>query len=384
MKSRTSLITFGLTVLVVMAVLLSACAGQTPAPPTQTEEPAAQVEPEPTAKAEEPTPTAAPQEEEPAAEEPGAKSAADVRVAVVPGGPHPYFAPMEPGLADAVADFGLGDSEFKSPSEWTLNAQNQLLNSMAAQGYNAFAIFPGDVNGTNGAIDELKAQGNEVIVVAGCVNEPTQASFCLATDVAQSAYLGTKALIEALGGEGKIIHGTGFLVDPNTQLRIEAVQKAVDETGGKVELVQTLADIDSQEEADRVINSFLAAQGDEIDGIVTSAYVPSTVSATALRNLGDKRIKMVGIDDDPIVLDAIREGFLVGTMAQNPYGQAYVGSYILENLAMGCEPKSDAPYFVDSGTLLISEENIGSYQEDLKALTKQIATEFKDKYLNCP
>ncbi len=27
----------------------------------------------------------------------------DVRVAIVPGGPHPYFLPMEPGLADSVA-----------------------------------------------------------------------------------------------------------------------------------------------------------------------------------------------------------------------------------------------------------------------------------------
>ena len=72
--------------------------------------------------------------------------------------------------------------------------------------------------------------------------------------------------------------------------------------------------------------------------------MPSTVSATALRNLGDKRIKMVGIDDDPIVLDAIKEGFLVGTMAQNPYGQAYVGAQVLSLLKSGCTPKADAPY----------------------------------------
>ena len=69
---------------------------------------------------------------------------------------------------------------------------------------------------------------------------------------------------------------------------------------------------------------------------MTSAYVPSTVAATALRNLGDKRIKMVGIDDDPIVLDAIKDGFLVGTMAQNPYGQAYIGAQVLGMLVNGC------------------------------------------------
>ena len=308
----------------------------------------------------------------------------DVRVAVVPGGPHPYFLPMEPGLADSVEAYGLGESAFRSPPEWNLDDQNQLLNSMAAQGFNAFGIFPGDANATNAIMSELAAAGFPTMALAGCVTEPTDAAFCLATDVGESAYLGTKALIEAMGGEGNILHGTGYLVDPNTTLRIDAVERAVAETDGKVVLVEHLADIDDQESADEKINSFLAARGDEIDGIITSAYVPSTVSATALRNLGDKRIRMVGIDDDPIVLDAIRDGFIDGTMAQNPYGQAFVGGHVLALLKHGCAPADDAPYFVDSGTLLISADNVETYGEDLKALTQTISEEFPTKYLTCP
>ena len=308
----------------------------------------------------------------------------DVRVAIVPGGPHPYFLPMEPGLADSVAANGLGESAFRAPPEWNLDDQNQLLNSMAAQGFNAFGIFPGDANATNAIMSELAAAGFPIMAIAGCVTEPTDAAFCFGTDVAESAYLGTKALIEAMGGEGAIIHGTGYLVDPNTQLRIEAVERAVAETDGKVTLVEHLADIDDQESADEKINSFLAARGDEIDGIVTTAYVPSTVAATALRNLGDGRIRMVGIDDDPIVLDAIRDGIIDGTMAQNPYGQAFVGSKILAMLKHGCTPAEDAPYFVSSGTLLISADNVETYGDDLKALTAEIAETFPTEYLTCP
>ena len=202
---------------------------------------------------------------------------------------------------------------------------------------------------------------------------------------AQSAYLGTKALIEALGGKGKIIHGTGFLVDPNTQTAHRGGEESGcgDERGGD-------AGGDAgghrrrRKAADQKINAFLAARGNEIDGIVTSAYVPSTVSATALRNLGDKRIKMVGIDDDPIVLDAIKDGFLVGTMAQNPYGQAYIGAQVLSYLKQGCTRKADAPTYVDSGTLLISEKNLTTYKDDVKALTKEISKDFASKYLDCP
>ncbi len=354
-----------LTLITVMAVLLSACGGAATQPaPTATSAPTTQLKPTATAQT-------------------GKPNFSKIRVAIVPGGPHPYFLPMKPGLADAVKDFGLGESVFKSPAEWKLDAQNQLIHSLMAQGYNAFGIFPGDANASNAIVNEMVGQGIPVVALGGCLNQPTKTSFCLATDVAQSAYLGTKALIKALGGKGKIVHFTGFLVDPNTQKRINAVKKAVAETNGAVQLVETIADVDSQEAADQKINAYLAAHGKETDGIITTAYVPSTVAATALRNLGDKRIKMVGIDDDPIVLNAIRDGYLVGTMVQNPYGQAYVGAQVLAYLKTGCQPKADAPHYIDSGTLLVTKDNVSTYKEEVKTLTKRISKTFVDKYLSC-
>jgi len=318
-------------------------------------------------------------------EPPPAVPASDTptKVAVVPGGPHPYFAPMEGALADATAAFGLEQGVFKAPESWDLNAQNELIETLIAQGYNGFAIFPGDANGSNGTIEELMAEGIPTVLVGGCTTQPTQAQFCIATDVANYAYLGTKALIESMGGEGTIAHFTGLLVDPNTTLRMQAVERAVEETGGKVKLLQHLADVDSQEAADNKINALLAASGDEIDGIITTAYIPSVVTATALTNMGDKRIKMVGIDDDPIVLKAIKDGYLVGTMAQNPYGQAYVAAFALDRLRHGCQMAEDAPYLIDSGTFLIDAGAVDTYADELKGITEDIQSGFEAEYLSC-
>lgn len=321
-----------------------------------------------------------------------AAQASDNRIALVPAGPHPYFAPWEQGGADAAKDFGIAAVDYKVPAEWKLELQTQLLESLAAQGYTGFGIFPGDAVGINSTIAELKSNGIPSIALAGCAQDPTDAAFCFGTDVYQSAYLGTKALIEAMGGKGAIVHLAGLLVDPNTTLRTQAVQKAVDETKGAVTLLQTVADTDAQEAADQKINALLAGQKDQIGGMIATAYIPSVVASTALRNLGDKRIKFVGIDDDPIVLKAIKDGFVAGTMAQNPYGQAYVGAYALDLLAGGaCTVKADAPWvktpqtdhFIDSGTLLISNANVDTYKDDLKVLTKKIQASFKDTYLNC-
>ncbi len=321
-----------------------------------------------------------------------AYAAENTRVALVPGGPHPYFAAWENGGRDAAKDFQLGAADYKVPSAWELSLQNELIESLVAQGYNSFLVFPGDAVGTNSTLNELADFGIPSAALAGCVEDPSQALFCLGTDTGNSAYLGTKALIDALGGSGKIAHFTGFLVDPNTQLRIDAVERAVAETGGAVEIIQVIADIDAPEPADEKINAFLATRGAEVDGIVTTAWIPAVVASTALRNLGDKRIKMVGIDHDQIVLDAIKDGFVYGTMLQNPYGQAYIGSYAMNLVQGGCTVRDDAPWastaqtdrFIDSGTALVRADQVANYQDAMVQVTQELMKTFKDDYLSCP
>jgi len=322
----------------------------------------------------------------------GPVAASNNKIALIPGGPHPYFAPWAQAAADAKKDFGIATVDFKVPSDWKLNLQTELIESLMTQGYNAFGIFPGDAVGINSTVEELASNNVPSIALAGCAQDPTKVAFCLGTDVFNSAYLGTKALIKAMGGKGKIVHLAGLLVDPNTKLRMDAVEKAVKETNGAVTLIQHLTDTDQQEAADQKINALLGAQKDQIDGMVATAYIPSVVASKSLRTLGDKRIKFVGIDDDKIVLDAIKDGFVAGTMAQNPYGQGYVGAYVLDLLANGtCTVKADAPFiktpqtvrFIDSGTLLIDPANLDSYKSDLKKITTDLQSSFKQKYLTC-
>ena len=314
------------------------------------------------------------------------------KVALVPGGPHPYFAAWEQAGKDAVRDFHLGAADYKVPPSWTLSQQNDLISSLAAQGYNAFLIFPGDAVGTRPIVAELADSNIPAIALAGCLLDPSKALFCMGTDTGHSAYLGTKALIKAMGGKGRIAHFTGFLVDPNTRLRMDNVARAVAETNGTVTLVQTIADIDAPEPAQDKINSFLATQGGQIDGIVTTAWIPAVVSAEALRKIGTRRIHMIGIDHDPVVLQAIKDGYVDGTMLQNPYGQGYVGSYVMGRLADGCKVKDDAPWaktaqttrFIDSGTALAGPAEVDHYLDTMRAVTKTLLADFQQKYLTCP
>tara|TARA_R110002124_G_scaffold96384_1_gene241152 strand:- start:3444 stop:4457 length:1014 start_codon:yes stop_codon:yes gene_type:complete len=311
------------------------------------------------------------------------------RIALIPGGPHPYFAAWEQAGADAAKDFNLGEATYKVPQKWELGLQNQMLESLVTQGYNGFLIFPGDPVGTVAIANELADTGAPVIALAGCLKDPSDAQFCMGTDTGNSAYLGTKELLKVLGSGAKIAHFTGFLVDPNTQLRIDAVERAAKEGGAEV--IQVIADIDAPEPAEEKINAYLAAHASEVDGIITTAWVPAVVASSALRKIGDKRIKMVGIDHDEVVLKAIKDGFVHGTMLQNPYGQGYIGSYAADKLRTGCTVKADAPFksnaltdkFIDSGTVFAGVNDVDNYVGSMQAITKTLFDGFESTYLDC-
>src|SRR5579863_10710633 len=89
----------------------------------------------------------------------GGAQASNNKIALIPGGPHPYFAPWEQAAADAKKDFGIGDVEYKVPTDWKLELQTELLESLASQGFKGFGIFPGDPVGVNSTITELKGAG---------------------------------------------------------------------------------------------------------------------------------------------------------------------------------------------------------------------------------
>lgn len=320
-----------------------------------------------------------------------AHAQSDTSIALVPGGPHPYFSAWEQAGIDAAKEYGFAKDDYKIPQKWELTQQNQLLESLLSQGYNAFLIFPGDPVGSVSTVDELVSNDAPVVAGGGCFKDPSAAAFCLGTDTGNSAYLGTKELLRVMGGGEKkrIAHFTGFLVDPNTQLRIDAVNKAAQEAGAEV--VQVIADIDAPEPAEEKINAYLAANAANVDGIITTAWVPAVVAANALRKIGDKRIKMVGIDHDEVVLQAIKDGFVDGTMLQNPYGQAYVGSFALGKLKSGCTVKEDAPFksnaltakFIDSGTAYVDAPKVDTYVDVMRDETQKLLANFETTYLNC-
>ena len=294
---------------------------------------------------------------------------------------HPYFAPMEQAAKDFTEKTGI-ETGYRATQHFDQEEANVIIEGMLALGYNGFAMWPGHPDSVNATITELVNDGIPVVLIAGPAKLPTDASLCIATDVGASAAQAAENLIKELGGKGKILNLLGQLSDPNTLIRKKAIEDVIAKYPD-VQLLAEIAEIDAFEAAMTKIDAFLSSRSKEVDGMVSTAYVPTVVAAEALTEIGDKRIKFVGIDDDPKVIQAIKAGFVTGTMTQSPYGQALVGLESLRLLKSGYTVK-EGKYFVDSGSFMVSKDNADTYAEIIKKNAMEMLDNLEKDYFNPP
>jgi len=79
-------------------------------------------------------------------------------------------------------------------------------------------------------------------------------------------------------------------------------------------------------------------------------------------------------------MQGIEKGVVYGTIAQNTYAHGFVPMLILKKLNEGYS-KVDGTYFIDSGTVLVTKDNMTTFKDDLMKVTEQILADLEVKYL---
>lgn len=298
--------------------------------------------------------------------------------------PHPYFDDVQKGVEKFQDEQGM-EVIMQIGPDWTQASENEKVEALIAQGVNALSIYPCDASGANGLYEEIsEGMGVNVVNFGTDTKKPTTAKFAVSTDVKQAAYDATEAVIKMMGEKGKILNVLEVLEDPNTALRKEGVEECVAEYPD-VEIIQEIAGIKNQEEAVSKIESAIAANGGEINGIVCTGLVTSVGMTQVLndyysKNTDAEHIFTIGIDTDPGVMKGIEEGITDATIAQNNIGHGYLSCMLLKYMGEGYQPKEGA-YFVNPGHVIVTKDNIETYQEDLDKVTKDIEGKLTTDYL---
>lgn len=322
-------------------------------------------------------------ETEPAAQ-PAENANSDLKIAWYAPAPHPYFDDVKKGVEKFQEDQGI-EVVVQIGPDWTQASENEKVEALVAQGVNALSIYPCDASGANGLYEEIYENKSVNVINFGTdTNKPTTAKFAVATDVKQAAYDAAEALIKMMGEEGKILNVLEVLEDPNTALRKEGVEECVAKYPN-VEIIQEIAGIKNQEEAVSKIESALAANNGQIDGIICTGMVTSVGMAQVLndyysQNASAEHIFTIGIDTEDAIMQGIRDGVIDATVAQNTMGHGYIPMMLLKYMGEGYTVK-DGVYFVDSGNQIVTKENIETYQEDLDKVTEDILSKLTSDYL---
>ncbi len=298
---------------------------------------------------------------------------------------HPYITEVRAGVEAFSRDTGV--RVFCTVGqEWTQDNQNANVESLSTQGYRGFSLYPGDPAGANGLFSLLRSRGQHVVAFGAEPALPTPIAFTVATDIKGAAKAAAEELIRLMGNRGKILNLLEAVTDVNTRKRDEGIREVVAKYPA-VEIVQTLSDMIQMGEATTKIQSALAARAGDVDGIIATGFNP-TVAATAIlkewhKDPDHKRIRFVGIDTDPTVLRAVREGAIDATIAQNPFGHGYVSCALLSWLNDGWTPRQ--PYqFIDAGIVIVTQTNLDTYPAQVRATTDALLARLKSSYLNPP
>src|ERR1700733_14579566 len=321
-----------------------------------------------------------------------------IKIAIVAGGPNVYFTTWEIVAQTLSKQLGVTVTYVVPPTPtYDPSVEVSTIDSLVAQGYNAFAVFPDGESAIKPTYQRLISRGIPVFDLAGCTTDPTPALLCYATNVKASATYETQLLQKAMGGHGSIAFLTGLLTDANTALREQGVQKAVAASGGQVKLAQIVSNIDSASAAPPAVESLLAAKGSTLNGMLSTDYYPSIAAASIETSDPQFRhVLFIGQDNNPTVMNAIANHDIYGTMYQNDYGQADFAITRLDDiLAKGCTVNPNGPFtpipgptshFINSGYSLVSQADIGQYinkPENIPSNTAQVLAE-TSKFLSCP
>jgi ribose transport system substrate-binding protein len=297
--------------------------------------------------------------------------------------PHPFGEACKKGAEGFAADNPNIEVKIQVGPDWNQDSMNTGVLALVAQGYKFMAAFPSDPSASNGLYSEVVKQGGAIVQYGASSIQPTPASFAVMTDVGYAAKIAAETVFKAVGGRGTIINVLELLEDPNTKIRKDSIYE-VKEKYPDITLVD-IANIRSEQEAIEKIEAAVSANMTNVKGAIVTGFVPTVALAKFLTDFEKRNgihLRCVGIDDDPIILDAIEKGYLDGSIAQNPYGQGYLAMSILELMAKGYKPAKGAPYLINAGIVVLNKDNVRTYKEDLKKVTTQIKADLTVKYLS--
>ena len=293
---------------------------------------------------------------------PGAASTAatsDLTIAVIPKGTtHAFWKSVEAGAEAAGKELGV-KVLWKGPlKEDDRAGQIGIVQQFATDKVSAIVLAPLDDQALVSPVQAATAKNIPVVIIDSALKGEVGKDFVsfVATDNRHAGEFGAQKLAELLGDKGKVIllrymegsasttaRETGFLDEMAKHPGIQIISD-------KTFVGSTQAE--AQTKAMQMVDTLKQA-----DGIFTpnESSTLGVVQALAQNGISGK-LKFVGFDATPELIDNLRSGKVDALVAQNPVKMGYEGVRAAVDKVKG---KPVAPT-LDTGVMVIDKANIDS------------------------
>lgn len=269
----------------------------------------------------------------------------------------------EAGVKKAQGELPKYELLFRYPAQGTAALQNALMDDLVAAGVDAIMISSVDPKTSTDAFNRIAAQVPLFTTDSDAPNS-NRVAYIGSSNLAAGVQAGEIAK-KALPSGGKCMGFVGFLGADNA---IERIQGFRDEVAGSgIELVDVRGDDVDFARARSNVDDVLAANP-EIDCMVGFySYNPPKIyeALQAAGRLGD--ITVIGFDEDPITLGAVRDGSFAGTVVQQPFEWGYRGMKLMAKYLEGDKSDIPADGLIIVPTKIIDKGNVDAFEAELRA-----------------
>ena len=259
---------------------------------------------------------------------------------------NPFFVSLAEGAESAAAAHGVEISVVDAGDDVTKQVSD--IEDLVSKGISVLIVNPCDSDAVTGAVEAAKAKGVKVISVDRAVNG-VEIDCQIASDNVLGAELATQYIVDKLGEGVKVAELEG----------VPGASAAIDRSAGFHNIADTKLDIVAKQTAnfDRtegmsVMENMLQANGN-IQAVFAANDEMALGAVEAISGAG-KKILVMGFDATDDAIEAIKEGRMAGTIAQQP---ELIGKTAVENAFKLISGKA-IPTSIPVEVTLITKDNV--------------------------
>jgi len=238
--------------------------------------------------------------------------------------------------------------------------QQDQVNAMIEQGYDAIMVVPVDTSAMGPITDAVTAAGIPLIYVNRNpfgTEEPPEGVYYVGSQEIVAGQLQGQFLVEKMGETGGVGILMGILSNEGAVKRTEGNEEILSQYPGIKILAKEAGDW-QYDKGMAITENWLTAYGDELTAILSNNDGMAIGALQALEAAGRDDVIVVGVDAIPDAVNLVAEGKLDATVLQDAEGQGAGAVEIASKVLAGETP--EAVTWIDF--VLVTPENVADFQ----------------------